>query len=126
MKTNPLLAGLSLVVALALNSGCVTSGGGGSSDSRAALDSKAKTALKQLHATNPSAAALGKQAKAVLVFPAVLKGGFMIGAQSGNGVLLQNGHPAGYFNLTAASYGFQAGLQSFGYALFLMNDKAMQ
>ncbi len=49
----------------------------------------------------------------------------MIGAQSGDGVLLVHGQPVGYFNISAGSFGLQAGGQSFSYVLFFMNDKAL-
>ena len=62
---------------------------------------------------------------AVLVFPSVVKAGFIFGGEFGTGGLRQNGQPAGYYSIAAASYGLQIGVQSFGYALFLMNDKAM-
>ena len=39
------------------------------------------------------------------------------------GALREHGQTAGYYNIAAASYGLQIGVQSFGYALFLMNDK---
>jgi lipid-binding SYLF domain-containing protein len=32
----------------------------------------------------------------------------------------------GYYNTVAASYGLQAGIQKFGYALFFMSDSALQ
>ena len=96
-----------------------------SSSDRADMDSSATRALNELYAANSAARELGRKAKAVLVFPDVVKGGFMIGGQMGNGVLRHRGRTIGYYNLTAASYGFQAGLQSFGYALFLMNNSAI-
>jgi len=121
---------LALLLAL-LPAGCLTPGPGDSSgeslsrSDRARMDSSATSALKALYKGNPAARELGGKAKAVLVFPDMVKGGFMIGGQIGNGVLRQNGRTIGYYNLTAASYGLQAGLQSFGYALFLMNDSAL-
>ena len=36
------------------------------------------------------------------------------------------GKTIGYYNTVAASYGFQAGAQSFGYALFFMTDDALE
>ncbi len=45
--------------------------------------------------------------------------------QGGNGVLFENGLPTRYYNITAASYGLQAGVQSFSYALFFMTDSAV-
>lgn len=82
-------------------------------------------ALKALYANNPAARRLGEKAVAVLVFPSIVKAGFMFGGQVGEGVLLKGGKPAGYYSSVAASYGFQAGIQEFGYALFFMNSSAL-
>jgi lipid-binding SYLF domain-containing protein len=49
----------------------------------------------------------------------------LAGAQTGNGVLLIGGKPAGYYNISAVSYGLQAGGQEFSYALFFMTDSAL-
>ena len=89
------------------------------------LDSDARAALQQLYASTPAARALGDKAKGILIFPSVVKAGFIVGAQGGDGVLLRGGKNAGYFNTTAVSVGYQAGAQKFGYALFLMSDSAM-
>nr|WP_283938350.1 YSC84-related protein [Sphingomonas brevis] len=43
----------------------------------------------------------------------------------GEGVLFVKGKAVGYYKIGAASFGLQAGGQSFSYALFLMNDKAL-
>lgn len=83
-------------------------------------------ALSKLYATVPEARHLGDQAKAVLVFPSIVKAGFLFGAQYGEGALRSRGKTAGYYNTVAASYGLQAGVQSFGYALFLMSDSAVR
>ncbi len=93
--------------------------------SRQELDRDATQALKSLYAKNSAAQLLGKRAKAVLVFPGIVKAGFLLGGQVGEGVLLKRGKPAGYYNSVAASYGLQAGVQTFGYALFFMNDSAL-
>jgi lipid-binding SYLF domain-containing protein len=93
--------------------------------SREELERDAAHALKNLYANNTAARLLGEKAKAVLVFPNIVKAGFMFGGQIGDGVLEKGGRPVGYYNSLAASYGFQAGLQVFGYALFFMNDEAL-
>lgn len=82
-------------------------------------------ALETLYDTKPGARDLGEKALGILVFPEVLKAGFMIGAQRGDGVLFKKGKVAGYFNTTAASYGFQAGVAKFSYALFFMDKKSL-
>ncbi len=83
----------------------------------AQLDADAKAALESLYLATPAAKALGAKAKAMLVFPKILKAGFIIGAQAGDGALLRGGATDAYYNIAAASYGLQAGVQSFGYAI---------
>jgi lipid-binding SYLF domain-containing protein len=41
-------------------------------------------------------------------------------------VLWKGRRVAGFYNSVAASYGFQAGVQTFSYALFFMSDAALQ
>jgi lipid-binding SYLF domain-containing protein len=93
--------------------------------SAAEISAQAKTALKKLYGANRSARILGEKAKAVLVFPKIMKAGFMVGAQGGDGAMIKGGKTVGYYRTLAASYGFQAGIQAFGYALFFMNDSAL-
>ncbi|HYB12625.1 MAG TPA: lipid-binding SYLF domain-containing protein, partial [Myxococcota bacterium] len=94
--------------------------------SAAEIDRGVNKALKTLYAKNPTAKSLGAKAKAVLVFPEIVKGGFMVGAQFGEGALREGNRTTGYYNSVAASYGFQAGLQKFGYALFFMTPSALE
>lgn len=82
-------------------------------------------ALQKLYRSNPVAADIGKQARGVLVFPNIVKAGLIIGGSYGEGELKQGGKVAGYYNSVSASWGLQAGAQSYGYAVFLMNDKAI-
>ncbi|HEX4183880.1 MAG TPA: lipid-binding SYLF domain-containing protein [Caulobacteraceae bacterium] len=89
------------------------------------LKRDSRAALQQLYAANPKAAELGAKARAVLIFPRVLKAGFMVGGQVGKGVLFKGDHIAGYYRTSAASFGFQAGAQSFGYVLFFMTPDAL-
>jgi len=90
------------------------------------VDANAQAALKKLYASVPAAKMVGGQAKAVLVFPRIVKAGLLIGGQYGDGALIKAGRIVGHYNSVAASYGLQAGAQAFGYALFLMNDKALE
>jgi lipid-binding SYLF domain-containing protein len=90
--------------------------------SAAVMNQKANRALNDLYARSAAARNVGHHAKAVLVFPEILKAGFVVGAQHGDGTLLSHGRPIGYYKTVAASYGLQAGAQKFGYALFFMTD----
>ncbi len=89
------------------------------------LEKEGRKALEELYAKNPKARIVGDQAVGILVFPGIWKGGLMFGAQRGDGVLFTGGTVAGYYNSTAVSWGLQAGLQKFGYALFFMNTKSL-
>lgn len=94
--------------------------------SAAELDRKAAAAEKNLLASHEAARTLAKEARAILVFPNIVKGGLMFGGQFGDGALRRDGHTVAYYRSVAASYGLQAGVQTFGYALFLMNEKALK
>jgi lipid-binding SYLF domain-containing protein len=89
------------------------------------LVSDSRRALQRLVAQNPAAARVKSKAIAVLVFPQVIKAGFILGAQEGQGILFLHGRPSGRNRTVAGSYGLQAGVQRYGYALFLMNQKAV-
>ena len=92
----------------------------------AGVDEDAQAALKKLYASEPAAMMLSEKARAILVFPTIIKAGFLGAAHYGEGVLIQNGQVAGHYNSVAASYGFQAGAQAYAYAMFLMTDKALE
>jgi lipid-binding SYLF domain-containing protein len=89
------------------------------------LTSQSRAALQQLVAQNPAAAKADRKASAVLVFPDVVKAGFILGAQGGKGILFVHGRPNGRYRTVAVSYGLQVGVQKYGYALFLMSQKAV-
>ena len=52
------------------------------------------------------------QAARYLVFPRVIKVGFVVGAETGEGVLRVGGSSGGYYRTTGGSFGFQAGTQA--------------
>jgi lipid-binding SYLF domain-containing protein len=91
----------------------------------AQIDRDVDAALAKLYENTPSARLLASKAKGILVFPNIIKAGFIGGAQYGKGALRKQGRTAGYYNIVAGSFGLQAGVQSFDYALFFMNDEAL-
>ncbi len=90
------------------------------------LDRDAAQALEILYKSNPLAESLASKAKGILVFPKILKAGLVFGGSYGEGVLLKNSQQAGYFNSVSASWGWQAGAESYGYVVFLMSSKAVK
>jgi len=99
---------------------------GAAQASAASLTADGQASLNKLLAQSTKARLFAKNDVAVLVFPKILKAGFMIGAQTGDGVLLRHGRAIGFYNISAGSFGLQAGGQVFSYALFFMNDKALE
>jgi lipid-binding SYLF domain-containing protein len=89
------------------------------------VDNEIDKALRELYAEAPAAKDLSTRATAILVFPRITKAGFLFGGAYGEGVLRKDGVDVANYNSVAASYGLQAGVQSFGYALFFMNDQAL-
>ena len=72
---------------------------------------------------------LMRRARGVLIVPALVKGGFFVGGEGGDGVLLErNGEgwsdPA-FYTLFSASFGLQIGLEQSEVIMFVMNDRAM-
>ena len=118
-RLSRLMAVVAIVAAVAMTPSRAAAASG------AEISRDASAALSRLYRTNKSAKILGAKARGVLVFPHMVKAGFMFGGQLGEGALIKGGRTAAYYNSVAASYGFQAGAQTFGYALFFMNQAAL-
>lgn len=93
--------------------------------SAADLDRSSSEALQTLYRTNPVAEDIAKIAKAELVFPNIVRAGLIFGGGYGEGVLMRDGKVFDYYNSVSGSWGLQAGAQSYGYVVFLMNDRAL-
>jgi len=89
------------------------------------LDKDSRQALQTLYKTEPLAKTLSHTAKAVLVFPNMVKAGLVFGGSYGEGELIKGGAVVDYYNSVTGSWGMQIGAQSYGYAVFLMTDKAV-
>ena len=97
-----------------------------SADTAADIDRDVDSAINKLYESSSAAKELSKVAKGMLVFPNVIKGGLIIGGQYGKGALRVDDKTVGYYSTAAASYGLQAGAQSFGYAMFFMTEGALE
>jgi len=89
------------------------------------LDRSSAQALQDLYKTNAVASNISKHAKAVLVFPNIVKAGLVFGAGYGEGVLRNGPTVIDYYSSFSGSWGLQAGAESFGYVVFLMTDDAI-
>jgi lipid-binding SYLF domain-containing protein len=80
--------------------------------SAAKINADVRASLDQFFRQTTGARQLTHNAAGVLVFPTVVKAGFGIGGEYGEGALLIAGRRAGYYNLVSASFGFQLGAQA--------------
>jgi lipid-binding SYLF domain-containing protein len=89
------------------------------------LTHEADQMLTRLIDNNPAASGIYSKSHAVLIFPNMVKAGLIFGGAYGEGVLKQYDAVQGYYNSITASFGWQLGAQSYGYVVFLMNEKAV-
>lgn len=68
---------------------------------------------------------LANKAVGILVFPSVVKAGFGLGGEYGEGILIVDQQPAGYYNLISASFGFQLGVQARSVIIMFMTQNAL-
>jgi lipid-binding SYLF domain-containing protein len=94
--------------------------------SAAEIDRQVDAALVKLYEKTPAAKKQAESAKAILVFPEIVKAGLMVGGQYGDGALRVGGKTIGYYNTVEGSFGLQAGVQKYGYALFFMDNEAFE
>ena len=88
------------------------------------LNRDSAQALRHLTETNRTANDVARNARAVLVFPNIVKAGLVFGGSYGEGTMMKGNRVVDYYNSVSGSWGLQAGAQSYGYVVFLMNDKA--
>jgi len=101
-----------------LSLGAALAASGAEAATRAQLDASADQALAQLYGESRKARELGRRSRAVLIFPSLIKAGFIVGGQGGEGVLRVH-------SLGAASFGLQAGAQKTSLALFFVTQSSL-
>jgi lipid-binding SYLF domain-containing protein len=125
MKRLLIVVLVQIVLRVPFDSGAFAQGPLGA-PSKSEIDGKVTAALNELYSQDPDAKALAAKAKAILVFPDIRKGAFIVGAQYGYGALRKGPQTTAYYRTSAASYGYQGGVKKFAYALFFMTDSAVE
>jgi lipid-binding SYLF domain-containing protein len=92
---------------------------------KAEIDAAANKALHSFVRQVPGARELANKAAGILVFPSVVKAGFGIGGEYGEGILLNKDRVEGYYNLISASFGFQLGVQERTVIIMFMTQDAL-
>ncbi|MCH6580768.1 MAG: hypothetical protein IH802_10475 [Nitrospinae bacterium] len=90
------------------------------------IDAGVDDSLEKFYKKIGEAEDLGKKAEGILVFPSVIKAGFGIGGEYGEGALRIKGKTVEYYSTAAASFGFQLGVQSKTLILMFMSKKALK
>lgn len=94
--------------------------------SREEIDAKVKEATANFYKHTSAGEELAKKASGMLVFPQVIKAGFGVGGEYGEGALVVHGKTVGYYNIAAASFGLQIGAQARSEIILFMSDKALK
>jgi lipid-binding SYLF domain-containing protein len=89
------------------------------------IDIKVDAALAQFKKDITGGAEFLSKAKGVLVFPDVVKGGFIVGGEYGQGALRIDGKSVDYYSIASASFGFQIGGQQYGIVMVFLEDEAL-
>ncbi|HEY1214308.1 MAG TPA: YSC84-related protein [Bryobacteraceae bacterium] len=92
---------------------------------RQEIDAKVHATLSRLYTTVKGSKELIAKANGVLVFPSVIKVGFVAGGEYGEGALHVAGKSVGYYSTVAGSFGLQAGSQSMAMIYVFMTDQAL-
>jgi lipid-binding SYLF domain-containing protein len=90
------------------------------------IDAAVVAAMTRFDQEVPAGRPLLAKAKGVLVFPNVIKAGFGIGGEYGEGALRVHGRSVGYYNTVSASIGLQIGAQSRVEMILFMTDEALE
>jgi lipid-binding SYLF domain-containing protein len=98
---------------------------GSSPGAEAVSEAAVDATLRDFHWRIGGSRELATRAAAVLVFPTIIKAGFGIGGEYGEGALLVRGRPVGHYNCVSASLGFQLGAQARSLIILFMTEQAL-
>jgi len=92
---------------------------------REALDADVQAALTRMTEAIPAGNEFLQRAVGVLVFPRVLKAGFGLGGEVGEGALLVSGETVQYYRTTGLSFGFQIGVSARTEVILFMTPEVL-
>ena len=91
---------------------------------KAEIDNDVATVLKDFYYLGAGNKELVAKASGVLVFPSVIKAGFVVGGEYGEGALLVDGKTVDYYSIASASVGLQLGAQERAEIILFMDKNA--
>ena len=93
--------------------------------SKEEINAEVREAVQNFYKHTSAGKELAQKAAGMLVFPSVVKAGIGIGGEYGEGSLLIGGNPVAYYNIAAASIGFQLGAQARRQIILFMTENAL-
>jgi lipid-binding SYLF domain-containing protein len=105
--------------------GLVLSSAPAAAASKEELDEHVRQTIEDLYRASPAARQLAGKSTGMLVFPSVVKAGFWVGGEYGEGALDVGHKTVGYYNVISASFGLQAGVQEKSVVLMFMTPEAL-
>ena len=99
--------------------------GGATAKSAMEIEIEVDQTIKEFKQEIKGGAEFLKRASGVMVFPTVLKAGFVLGGEYGEGALRVGGKTVDYYSTAAASLGFQVGAQAKSIVVVFMNSEAL-
>ena len=89
------------------------------------INAKADAALIQFKKEVKGGEEFLSRVKGYIIFPSVIKGGFIVGGEYGEGVLRVNGEAQDYYSIASGSVGFQMGVQKTSYIIAFASESAL-
>lgn len=96
-----------------------------SAASKTEIDTDVQFAMTSFYNLSPGNKELVSKAAGVLIFPSVMKAGFFVGGDYGEGVLQVDGKTVDYYSTAAISFGLQLGAQSRSEVILFMDKDAL-
>ena len=90
------------------------------------VDMSVDVALERFYKEVKGAGEFTKSAKGMLVLPNVIKGGFVFGAEYGEGALRIDGKNVDYYSIAAGSFGLQIGAEKKDIVIIFMTDESLK
>jgi lipid-binding SYLF domain-containing protein len=90
------------------------------------IDIKVDASLERFQKEINGGKAFLEKAEGVLAFPSVVKAGFFVGGEYGEGALRIKGKTADYYSTAAASFGLQIGAQAKTIIMVFLDKKALE
>ena len=89
------------------------------------INAEVNATLDRFYRQIPGAREISARATGVLVFPTIIKAGFGVGGEYGEGAMRVGGKTGGYYNTISASFGFQLGAQARSVIIMFMTPEAL-